>query len=226
VIVLLLALLLSASGHAGKGSIAGRVSYIGRVPEPVYVFESGQEQPVITLDAKKGVAGAVVSVDAPSVGSDQSAPELTVIQRNWWFTPGVVAVRSGQPVRFTNEDPSNHSVRSTTGNPANRFGAYTGTGQPYVHRFRANTDGAPSVITCDIHAWMMAWVYVFDHPHFAQTDRAGNFSIPNLAPGKYRLFVRHGPSGLSRDVNVAIAADRETRVEVTFDTPDLKPSNR
>lgn len=210
----------------GAGSVAGRVRYVGRLPEPVYVFESGQTQSLVALDASKGMASAVVSVAAPAAAADAAAPEVTINQRNWWFTPGIVAVRAGQPVRFTNDDPSNHSVRSTTGVPANRFSAYTGTGQPYVHRFRANPDGSPAVLTCDIHAWMMAWVYVFDHPHFNQTDRTGRFSIPNLAPGRYRLSVRHGPSGFSRDLDVTVSAGGETRVDVTFDTPDLRVPSR
>ena len=216
---------LGAEQHEA-GSIAGRVSYVGRLPEPVYVFESGQKQSILALDPDKGLATAVVFVDAPAHSADGASPEVTINQRNWWFTPGIVAVRAGQPVRFTNDDPSNHSVRSTTGVPANRFSAYTGTGQPYVHRFRANPDGSPAVLTCDIHAWMMAWVYVFDHPHFVQTDRAGRFSLPHLAPGEYRLSVRHAPSGLSRDIQVNVARGAETRADVTFDTPDLRLPNR
>jgi plastocyanin len=226
--ILLVVLAVTAGGaqEQGTGIVAGRVRYVGRLPRPVYVFESGNTQSIVSLDSNKGLGGAVASVDAKPVGPDPAAPEVTINQRNWWFTPSVTAVRAGQPVRFTNDDPSNHSVRSTTGVPANRFGAYTGTGQPYVHRFRVNPDGSPAVLTCDIHAWMMAWVYVFDHPHFATTDSTGGFSIPNLAPGTYRLSVKHGPSGLSRIVDIAVAANKETRIDVVFDTPDLHVPER
>jgi plastocyanin len=208
------------------GRVVGRVSYVGRLPQSVYVFESGSTQPIMALDANKGLANVVVWIDAPSAAPDAAAPEVTINQHNWWFTPAVVAVRAGQPVRFTNDDPSNHSVRSTTGVPANRFSAYTGTGQPYVHRFRANPDGSPAVVTCDIHAWMMAWVYVFDHSHFAMTDRTGSFSIPPLAPGGYRLSVKHGPSGLSRVLDATITPNKETRIDIVFDTQDLNMPNR
>lgn len=209
------------------GSIAGRVTYLGRVPEPVYVFESGQAQSLISLDANKGVASAVVSLASPELRPSADAerdrtPEVTINQRNWWFTPAIVVLRAGQPVRFTNDDPSNHSVRSTTGAPANRFGAYTGTGEPYVHHFVANRDGSPVVITCDIHAWMRAWVYVFDHPFYSMTDRTGRFSIDELAPGRYRLSARHGPTGLARDIDVAVTAGRETPIDIVFDTNDLR----
>jgi len=202
------------------GSIAGRVRYVGRAPEPVYVFESGAAQAVLALDRNRGLASAAVYLHA-SPAPPEAAGDVVITQRNWWFTPPVVAVRAGQRVTFTSEDPSNHNVRSTQGVPANRFSAYTGAGQPYAHQFRVNADYAPAVITCDIHAWMMAWVYVFDHPHFALTGAAGEFSIPHVPPGAHRVSIRHGPGGLARDVNVTVSAGRETRVEVTFDTPDL-----
>jgi len=218
--------LLSATGAlaaqpATTGAITGRIRYIGQIPAAVYVFESGNEQSIMTLDRERGLAAAVVSVDAPAATAATGAPEVTVNQRNWWFSPSVVAVRSGQPVRFTNDDPSNHSVRSTTGLPANRFAAFTGTGEPYVHRFHANADGSASVLTCDIHAWMMAWVYTFDHSHFAQTDAAGRFALRDLPPRRYRLSVRYAPAGLKRVVEVDLAAGREARVDVAFDTRDL-----
>jgi plastocyanin len=210
-----------AAQPASTGTITGRISYIGKIPAAVYVFESGNEQSIMALDRERGLASAVVSVDAPATAAATSAPEVTINQRNWWFAPAVVAVKSGQPVRFTNDDPSNHSVRSTTGVPANRFGAFTGTGEPYVHRFRANPNAAPSVLTCDIHAWMMAWVYTFDHKHFAQTDAAGRFALRDLPPRRYRLSVRHGPAGLARDVEVEVTAGRDARLDVAFDTADL-----
>jgi plastocyanin len=218
--VALLAAAAATAQPAPTGAIAGRVTYIGRLPAPVYVFESGSEQSLLSLDPERGLAAAVVFVDAPA-GAPPAAPEVTVAQRNWWFVPGILAIRAGQPVRFTNEDSSNHSVRSSTGLPANRFAAYTGTGEPYVHRFRANPDGRPSVITCDIHAWMMAWVYAFDHGHFSQTDAGGRFVLRGLEPRRYRLSVRHGPAGLARDVDVEVSAGREARADVVFDTGDL-----
>ena len=211
---------------APSGSIGGRVRYIGRAPDPVYVFESGASQTILAVAKDQGLSSAVAYVSAPATPAVDEALEVVVNQRNWWFTPGMVSVRSGQPVRFTNDDPSNHNVRSTHGVPANRFSAYTGTGQPYVHRFRTNPDHAPVVLTCDIHAWMMAWIYVFDHPHFAMTNQSGEFALQDLAPGTYRLSIRHGPSGLAKDLDVTVAGGRESRVEVSFDTPDLKLPSR
>ena len=212
----------TAVAQQSAGSVSGRVSYIGKLPEPIYVSESGATQSIVSVDAQQGMASAVVYLHAPPAAAAPHLNEVIVNQRNWWFTPGVVAVRAGQPVRFTNDDPSNHNVRATHGAPANRFSAYTGTGQPYVHRFRTNPELAPTMVTCDIHAWMMAWVYVFDHPHFTTSARTGDFTLPDVPAGRYRLSVRHGPSGLSRDLELDVASGRDTHLEVIFDTADLR----
>jgi plastocyanin len=214
------------AARQSAGSVSGRITYIGKLPEPIYVFESGSSESVIAVDAQKGISAAVVYLHAPSAPAVNGLSEVVVNQRNWWFTPGVIAVRAGQPVRFTNDDSSNHNVRATHGAPANRFSAYTGTGQPYVHRFRTNPELAPTVVTCDIHAWMMAWVYVFDHPHFTTSERTGDFTLPDVPAGRYRLSVKHGPSGLARDIELEVSSGRPTRVDVAFDTVDLKLPSR
>ncbi len=40
-------------------------------------------------------------------------------------------------------------------------------------------------VHCDTHAWMQAYIHVFDHPFFAVTDERGAFSMTNIPAGKY-----------------------------------------
>jgi hypothetical protein len=129
-------------------------------------------------------------------------------------------------VRFTNEDSANHNVHSRSTDPANRFNAYTGTGHVHTARFRAEPGHAPLVIGCDIHPWMVAWIYVFDHPHFAVTDGAGGFRLTGVAPGWHRVAVRHPAGGLARDLRVRVEAGETARVEVVFGPADLRPPRR
>ncbi len=53
----------------------------------------------------------------------------------------------------------------------------------------------PINVTCAVHPWMKAWVFVFAHPYFAVTDADGAFVIPKVPPGKYRLVAWHEASG-------------------------------
>jgi hypothetical protein len=51
-------------------------------------------------------------------------------------------------------------------------------------------------VVCDTHAWMLAYIHVFDHPYFAVTDERGMFSIANVPPGTYTLKAWHEDAGM------------------------------
>jgi hypothetical protein len=82
------------------------------------------------------------------------------------------------------------------------------------------------MLTCDIHPWMVAWIYAFEHPHFAVTDGAGRFRITGVAAGLPRLAVRQPAGGLARDLRVRVEGGATTRVEVVFGPADLRPADR
>ncbi len=205
------------------GSVLGQVRYLGATPPAFFVPESGSEQHVLVVAPEThGLRNAVVFLEHPEVpGSPRDLPPAILHQRGWLFRPPVLAVREGQPVRFTSEDPANHNVRSTDRVPANRFSAYTGDGDAYTHRFEA-LGGRPIEIICDIHAWMTAWLYVFDHPYFTVTDSQGRFRLDGVPTGSHRLIVQQPAGGLVREVGTRIDAGNPTRVEISFDTVDLR----
>ena len=50
---------------------------------------------------------------------------------------------------------------------------------------------SPFVIKCDVHAWMKAYVSVFNHPYFSVTDDSGRYQIDNIPAGKYEVVAWH-----------------------------------
>ncbi len=38
----------------------------------------------------------------------------------------------------------------------------------------------PITLKCKIHGWMSAYLWCFDHPYAAVTDKDGNFKIENV----------------------------------------------
>jgi len=46
-------------------------------------------------------------------------------------------------------------------------------------------------ITCDLHAWMSAWVVVAAHPFYAVTGADGRFAFDQLPAGRYKLQIWH-----------------------------------
>ena len=217
----------SAAGTASgrdTGIIEGHVSYHGEIPAPTIVMEGGRTQHVLYVSRSGDLQYAVAFLSPAAAAATTEQDPSTLRQSSFVFEPQVVAVREGQPVRFTNEDGANHNVRSDDQDPANRFSVYTGAGQMQSRRFRATRGDRPLVVTCDIHPWMVAWIYTFAHPYFAVTDQTGHFRIPDVRPGLRQLSIRQPAGGLQRDLRVQVTAGGVTQVQVRFTPSDLSPS--
>jgi hypothetical protein len=138
------------------------------------------------------------------------------------FVPHLVAVRVGQPVKFTSSDVANHNVRAISLEQKNQFNRFTGGGDSYTHRFTAERRNRPVRIGCDLHRWMGAWVFVFEHSRFAVTGEDGSYRVGDLPPGKYTLSFRQPDGGLRADRDIEIAAGKKTTVDFEFTEKDLR----
>ncbi len=70
---------------------------------------------------------------------------------------------------------------------------------------------------CDVHAWMFAWVSVFDHPYFAVSAKDGTFKIANVPPGKYTIQAAHRkacPATQEIEVKEGAPAKVDFRLEI------------
>jgi plastocyanin len=213
----------TAAEQSGVGVIQGRVTYEGAPPAPTFVVEGGRTQHVLYIDISGGVQYAAVFLSDSGSAAPSTRAATTLNQRDFIFEPQVLAVRAGQPVRFTSDDPANHNVRSWDANVANAFSVNTAPGAPAPppHRFAATPPDRPVVVSCDIHPWMIAWVYAFNHQGFAVTDAHGRFRLENVTPGRHPLCVRQPAGRLSRDLMVEVEPGRTASIEVRFSSRDL-----
>jgi plastocyanin len=184
----------------------------GSTQQVLYVSRDGGLRYVAAFVARPGDAGAALPGDAAVLN-----------QRSFIFEPQVLAIRDGQLVRFTNDDPANHNVRSDDAAPSNRFSLFTGYGERAERRFRSQPADRPIAVGCDIHPWMRAWLYVFNHPSFAVTSEAGRFHIDHVPIGRHMVSFRQPAGGLQRDVGVEVVAARTATLEVVFTAGDLTP---
>lgn len=141
--------------------------------------------------AGEPLADAVISLrgplhmDTPSVSS--AAPEAFMDQRNKQFQPHVLAVRTGTSVSFPNSDDIRHQVYSFS--PAKRFDLrlYQGTPSEPVLFDKPGL----VVLGCNIHDWMLGYIYVTDDPWFAVSDEHGRTTIADLPAGRYAVTLWH-----------------------------------
>lgn len=103
------------------------------------------------------------------------------------FVPTVLPVHVGTAVRFPNRDDIKHHVYSFS--PAKKFELplYTGTPTSPVVFDRPGV----VVLGCNIHDWMIAYVYVAPTPWFAKTAADGRARIADVPAGAYEARVWH-----------------------------------
>jgi plastocyanin len=143
----------------------------------------------VTDDQGRPVADAVV-VAVPTDGSmrlPSRSREAIVDQVDQEFSPKVTVVLVGTPVRFPNHDNIRHQVYSFS--PAKRFELPLYAGVPA----EAVVFDKPGVVVlgCNIHDWMIGYIYVSESPHFAKTGKDGTALIAELTPRTYSVRVWH-----------------------------------
>ncbi len=133
----------------------------------------GQGQPL---------ADAVVSIQAP--GTPASTAVMDQVGKQ--FVPRVLAVSTGTAVAFPNRDDIRHHVYSFSEPKRFELRLYHGTPSQPV---QFDSPGLV-VLGCNIHDWMVGYIYVSADPWVAVTDVQGiaRFALP---AGDYPLTLWH-----------------------------------
>jgi plastocyanin len=143
---------------------------------------------VVKDDRGQPVADAVVSLTPVGAPPPATRPAPAVMdQVNKEFVPHVLPVQVGAAVSFPNRDNIRHHVYSFS--PAKKFELplYIGTpAAPVVF-------DKPGVVAlgCNIHDWMVGYIYVLPTPWFARTGPDGLARLPDVPAGSYEVRVWH-----------------------------------
>jgi plastocyanin len=135
------------------------------------------------------VADAVV-VAVPAEGVPrfaQPTARLIMDQIDQEFVPHVKPVLVGSSVYFPNKDNIRHQVYSFSPTKTFELPLYAGTpAKPIVF-------DKPGVVVlgCNIHDWMIGYIYVSESPYFAKTGPDGSAQLKDLPPRHYTVRVWH-----------------------------------
>ncbi len=200
-------------------AVAGIVRFTGTIPTRTFADNDGRHRPLFEVSRRNsGLPQAVVflqaAVSAPS--STELPLPARISQVDGEFVPRVVAVRAGQVVSISNEEPANHNVRSVTTTVENLFNVMTPAEGKYEHAIKREREGRPIQLLCDIHPWMVGWIYVFEHDLFTVTDEDGGFRIPNVPAGVYRVVVQQPDGGLIAEGDLSVKATNEVQIAIDF----------
>jgi hypothetical protein len=149
----------------------------------------GQRVVQETVVASEDGSLANVFVQLQGVFPSQPAPSapVTIDQRGCIYSPRVVGLQMGQPLRVQNSDPGLHNVHGVSGQDEFNIG------QPLagmVNTIQLNHEGIVR-LQCDVHGWMVAFVGVVRHRYFAVTGRAGTFELRDVPIGTYTVRSWH-----------------------------------
>ena len=155
--------------------------------EPARLDASTIEGQVIVKSARDN-SNAVIYIDR--IPGKTFAPPTTPVpldQVNLTFAPHVLPVLAGTKVAFPNSDDIRHNVFSPT--PASKFNL--GTYPKSTTKYYVFDKPGTVTLLCNVHAEMSAYVIVTETPYFAVSDKAGNFTLKGVPPGRYVLKVWH-----------------------------------
>ena len=153
---------------------------------------------------------AVYAVPASGPADARSPRAVEIEQVDREFIPFVTVVQTGTPVSFPNRDPIQHHVYSFS--PAKPFEIklYTGN-SPEILLDR------PGMVTlgCNIHDWMIAYVFVVPTPYFARSDATGIARLRDLPASTYEVRAVH-PGQRAAAAPQAVALDATASATASF----------
>jgi plastocyanin len=222
-------LVLCAAGAAFAGTVSGTVVYEGSVPnlrplsmdaDPACAAKHSTpvKPEMLVLGSGNALGNVFVRVTKGVPAKPYPAPSTPVVidQNGCLYSPHVVGVMVGQPLKFKNSDGILHNVHGLP--KANRE---FNLGMPATLKEKDTTFSKPELffpVKCDVHPWMNAYVAVMEHPFFDVTGPDGAFSIADLPDGSYELEAWHEKLG-TRTATVAVAGGKAAPVRFTMSVP-------
>jgi plastocyanin len=222
--VFLLGIQVVAAVGQTNGIVSGKVILTGTPPKS-QVIDMSKEPECVKLNPKQrviedtvtgpgnGLKNVVVfiSAGAPATSAPQATP-VTLNQQNCHYTTRVLAFQVEQEVKVINSDPLTHNIHPmpVTNREWNKV-------QPKGSPPLVSTFNKPEFIPvkCNLHAWMRAYFAVMPTSHFAVTGEDGQFTLPELAPGKYTLTAWHETYG-TRNQEITVAPGQQVTVDFTY----------
>jgi plastocyanin len=215
---------------ANAGTIQGTIHYTKPAPKPVSIDMNQDpactlgpaltsEQYVVGKDG--GFANVFVSIK-DGLGNKVYAPPtepVNIDQKGCRYLPHVVGAMVGQPVRFTNSDPTMHNIHmvpTVTGNQALDISQPPAGGPttPQDERRFAKPE-LMMPVRCNNHPWMQAFINVSANPFFAVTDAEGHFTIKGVPPGTYTIAADQEVAG-EKTATVTVPAKGTVTVDFSY----------
>lgn len=213
-------------GTAGSGKQA-RITVITvfrgapPVPKKIKMTPECGTEPLTDREVVVREDGALANVvvrvtdGLPLGGNGHGEVGAEVVQERCEYTPRVSTMLTGQSLRITSRDEFLHNVHSFEG-----VRTIFNKGQPVPGSFvkdaiDLDVRSGPMTLKCDVHPWMISYVFVHPNPYIGVTGESGTTTL--LTPsGELTIEAWHERYGTKSQV---VRVTEDEPVELTFEYP-------
>jgi len=135
----------------------------------------------------KPLADTVVYLHAASPASPSPGTEIRIEQKGKEFRPFVSVTPVGTTAMFPNQDGIGHHVYSFS--PTKTFELPLSEAESSESVVFDKTGMV--TVGCNIHDWMVGYIYVVDTPWHGVSSETGQLLINNVPAGNYTIHVSH-----------------------------------
>lgn len=213
---------------ADGGAVAGRIAFQGEPPPAVKLLIT-KDHPACgqgqierrEVDVKDGaLRGVVVYLEKVEKGKPFSKEAMNPVidQQKCAYVPALQVAANGANVTILNSDPAHHNIHAYELIGSARRSMWN-ISQPKLRRkvekqLRLRRGDAVRV-ECDVHNWMLGWMFVARNPYYAIVSADGTFQIGDVPPGAYTLAAWHPVLGTQKR-KITVPAKGKAAVTFTF----------
>jgi plastocyanin len=188
-----------------------------------FLAQSKQISVSLLTELDMEVGNVVVYLTSKNPTKSNPSNDVAIMdQVDTQFSPHILVIQKNTKVHFPNSDSVKHHVYSFSKAKTFELQLYKELqADPLLFSKLGSVE-----LGCNIHDWMLGYIFVVDTPYFGKTDIKGNitFEIPD---GEYQLDVWHPRiqdklSSLSRQITVPIKSD----IKVILGSPLLPDVNQ
>ncbi|MGB8886794.1 MAG: carboxypeptidase regulatory-like domain-containing protein [Candidatus Korobacteraceae bacterium] len=202
-------------------SITGTITFEGAAPTPKQIDMSNDpgckgsaaSEQVVVDDGH--LANVLVYVKDGLGNRSFNPPQqiVTIKQEGCRYVPHMVAVMTGQPVRFEDTDQTLHNIHSMSKHNSEWNQSQMPNSGPLDKKFSNPEVMIP--IKCNQHPWMYMYLSVIGNPFFAVTGKDGKFSLQGLPPGTYTIAAVHEKYG-EQTQTVTVGAKEDKSISFSY----------
>lgn len=160
------------------------------------------------------------------------------------FKPWLTVVKDQQPIHIINMDPIIHDVqiyetasfgpkimlhrplRLNPFHPKNLLKEHVhNPGEAMIDKVQFTQGRRLMYLECGFHPFMQTWGMAVNNPYYAITDKEGNFSLPDIPEGVYKLVAWHAGMAGYLDTKVVVLAGENLKTKLIFQDPKDKRSS-